>query len=208
MMNDQDIADRTTTPEEILHAGSRALFRHWEAIRGEMSAPPREWLDLRKIPALMPSMFIIEHDYHKGFVWRLAGTRLTQLWRRDLTGARVIELGVEADRKAFSRLLEGVVRTHQPFVMRFRLVSALNHVVAAEMLGLPLRTRDGSGVHILGSVMAFREIDTLCYERVTGFEISSARIIWIEPVPGRPPFAADEHPLRASLRLINGGRVN
>jgi hypothetical protein len=208
MMNDQDIADRTRTPEEILHAGSRALFRHWEAIRGEMSAPPRDWLDLRKIAALMPFVFIIEQDQRKGFVWRLAGTRLVQLWRRNLTGARVVELGEEADRKAFTRLLEGVVRTHQPFVMRFRLIFALNHIVAAEMLGLPLRARDGSGIHVLGSVIPFRDTEFLGYDRVTGFEISSARIIWTEPVPASPPLAASEHPLRASLRLINGGRAN
>ena len=92
--------------------------------------------------------------------------------------------------------------------MRFRLISALNHIVAAEMLGLPLRARDGSDIHILGSVIPFRDTELLGYDRVIGFEISSARIIWTEPVPDRPPFAPSEHPLRASLRLINGGRAN
>jgi hypothetical protein len=209
MMNSQDIADRTTTPEEILHPGSRSLFRHWEAIRGEMSAPPRDWLDLRKISAMVPFVFIIEQDQRKGFVWRLAGTRLTQLWRRSLTGTRVIELGDEADRKTFSRLLDGVVSAHQPFVMRFRLLSALNHTIAAEMLGLPLRARNGIATHILGSVMPFRDSDTLGYERLVGFEISSARVIWTEPVPTRPrPLFAEPVEAARSFRLINGGRGN
>jgi hypothetical protein len=207
-MNSHDIADRTTTPEEILHPGSRTLFRHWEAIRGEMSAPPREWLDLRKISAMAPFVFIIEPDPRKGFVWRLAGTRLTQLWRRSLTGTRVIELGDETDRKVFTRLMNGVVEGHQPFVMRFRLLSALNHTIAAEMLGLPMRARNGAGIHILGSIMPFRESDMLGYERLIGFEISSARVIWTEPVPSRPQPAAEPVFVQRNFRLINGGRAN
>ncbi len=212
-MNSQDIADRTTPPEEILHPGSRTLFRHWETIRGEMSAPPRDWLDLRKITAMVPFVFIIEQDSRKGFVWRLAGTRLTQLWRRSLTGTRVIELGEEGDRKIFTRLLNGVVEAHQPFIMRFRLLSALNHTIAAEMLGLPLRARNGAGIHVLGCVMPFRDSDTLGYDRLTGFEISSARVIWTEPVPPRPlPLFLEPQPAHAqaprTFRLINGGRAN
>ncbi|MGE3830092.1 MAG: PAS domain-containing protein [Parvibaculaceae bacterium] len=211
-MNIQDIADRATTPEEILHPGSRMLFRHWETIRGEMSAPPRDWLDLRKISAMVPFVFIMEKDRRNGFVWRLAGTRLTQLWRRSLTGKRVVELGDESDRKAFTKLLDGVVEAHQPFVMRFRLLSALNHVIAAEMLGLPLRAR-GGGIHVLGCVMPFRDSDTLGYDRLTGFEIASARVIWTEPVPIRQqPLSAEPLFVQAqaarSFRLINGGKAN
>lgn len=209
MMNVQDITDRTTTPEEILHPGSRMLFRHWESIRGELSALPRDLLDLRKITAMVPFVFIIEKDRRKGFVWRLAGTRLTQLWRRSLTGTQAIELGDEADRNTFSRLLDGVIETHQPFVMRFRLLSTLNHVIAAEMLGLPLRARNGA-IHVLGCVMPFRDSDTLGSDRLTGFEIASARFIWTEPVPRRPVSAEpvfSHAQASRNFRLINGGRA-
>ena len=39
-------------PEEILHPGSRALFRYWETIRMEDSAPNRRRLDLNRLAPL------------------------------------------------------------------------------------------------------------------------------------------------------------
>ena len=83
-----DTIKAAATPEEILHPGSRALFRYWEALRGEMSAPPRDWLDLRKIRSLVPFLFMIERKPGRDYVWRLAGTKVCRLWSMELTGKR------------------------------------------------------------------------------------------------------------------------
>lgn len=205
-----DTIKATATPEEILHPGSRALFRYWEAVRGEMSAPPRDWLDLQKIRMLVPYLFMIERKEGQGYVWRLAGTRVCELWGMELTGKPALAQGERFERETVNRLLDGVIDTHQPFVLRFRLNSSSGLNIAAEFVGLPLRARHGEATYVFGVIMPFREVSWPRNDRVTTFELSAARTIWTEPVPGakelplsRAPSANSQH----AFQIINGGRA-
>lgn len=203
-----DTIKATATPEEILHPGSRALFRYWEAVRGEMSAPPRDWLDLQKIRSLVPFLFMIERTPTHGFAWRLAGTKVCDLWGMELTGMPALAQGDPFERETVSRLLDGVVDEHQPFVLRFRLTSTLGMMVAAELVGLPLRARNNAATYVFGVVMPFREANWRRHDSVTTFELSAARSIWTEPVPGARDITPERSP-RANLphafQIINGG---
>jgi hypothetical protein len=204
----QDTLFMFDAPAEILHPGSRALFRYWEAIRGEDSAPNRRELDLNRIRAFIPSLFILERHRVKGYVWRLAGTGLCYLWRRELTGTPVLSGWDTFEQHTTERLLDGVVRAHQPFVLKFRLFTSLGHDIGAEMLGLPLRSIGGSDTHVFGAVMTFRDIDALGYDRISAIELSTARVIWTEPVPGdnlRQPLRTDVAAAGQALRIISGG---
>jgi hypothetical protein len=198
-------------PEEILHPGSRALFRYWETIRGEDSAPSRRQLNLSKIRAYVPCLFIFEHRPQKGYVWRLAGTRLCELWRRELTGSSLF-LGWDAfEKHTTERLLDGVIHAHQPFVLKFRLFTSLGHDIGAEMIGLPIRAIRGEDTHVFGGIMPFRDIGALGYDRISAVELSTARVIWTEPVPGDHPRLQLRPDLAAAaqaLRIIPGGRAD
>lgn len=202
-----DIPNQTAASEDILHPGSRALFRHWEAIRGENSAPRHAQLDLARIRDLVPSLFIAEHSFRQGYVWRLAGTHICQLWRRELTGTPIAAGWDGFERDTIERLFNGVVRRHQPFVLRFRLTSSLGHVIAAEMIGLPLLARHVKMTHVFGAVMPFRSLSMLRYDAVTRLEIQSARVIWTEPLPAdhamRPANRGDAF---SPFEIIAGGR--
>ncbi|MGE0007845.1 MAG: PAS domain-containing protein, partial [Parvibaculaceae bacterium] len=139
-----------------------------------------------------------------GYVWRLAGTRVCELWGMELTGKPALAMGERFERETVARLLDGVIDTHQPFVLRFRLHSVLGMTVAAEFVGLPLRARNGGATYVFGLVMPFREISRPRHDRVTGFELSAARTIWTEPVPGvagTPPKIPPQ-----AFQIINGGR--
>lgn len=205
-----DTIKATATPEEILHPGSRALFRYWEAVRGEMSAPPRDWLDLQKIRSLVPFLFMIERTPTRGFAWRLAGTKVCELWGMELTGMPAMAQGERFERETVTRLLDGVIDDHQPFVLRFRLSSAKGMTVAAEFVGAPLRARNNAATYVFGVIMPFREANWPRHDSVTTFELSAARTIWTEPVPG----VADAEPHRMhranlpqAFQIINGGRA-
>lgn len=202
-MQTTDTIQATATPEEMLHPGSRALFRYWETIRGEMSAPSRDWLDLKKIRSLVPFLFMIERKPGKTYAWRLAGTRVCELWGTELTGKPALAMGERFERETVIRHLDGVIDEHQPFVMRFRLNSALGMSVAAELVGLPLRARHDEATYAFGVIMPFREVSRPRHDEVTGFELSAARTIWTEPVPGAAKSAA-AHPQHA-FQIINGG---
>lgn len=202
-----DTIKASATPEEILHPGSRALFRYWEALRGEMSAPPRDWLDLQKIRSLVPFLFMIERTPGH-FAWRLAGTKVCDLWGMELTGMPALAQGERFERETVTRLLDNVIDDHQPFVLRFRLSSAMGMTVAAELVGVPLRARNNGSIYVFGVVMPFREANWPRHDSVTTFELSAARTIWTEPVPGAldsAPGKSARANLPQAFQIINGG---
>ena len=193
--------------QDILHPGSRALFRYWEGIRGERTAPDRADVDLKKIKEYVPWLFVLDrHPELQSYSWRLAGTKLCQLWRKNLTGTDFFANWSRFEREAAVRLLDSVASAHQPVVLRFRLNSSLGHSIGAEFIGLPAISRDGRTTQILGSIMPFRDIENLGYDRLTGLELSGARVIWTEPIPSATaPFTGAFARPFATFQVIEGG---
>jgi hypothetical protein len=191
----------TKPPGDALHPGSRAIFRHWEAIRGESSAPHRDDLDLRQLCQFVSWLFIMERSPRTGgYLWRLAGSKVCELWRRELTGSEVLTGLDRFEVETIQRLLDGVSRNLQPCALRLRLTTSLGQMIDAEIIALPLRARDGS-IHVFGGVLPFRDAEALGHERIAGIELSGARTIRTEPVPGEHILARAKVP----LRLVSGG---
>jgi hypothetical protein len=201
-MQTTDTIQATAAPEEMLHPGNRTLFRYWEAIRGDISAPKRDWLDLRQIRSLIPFLYMIERKPEADYVWRLAGTQVCGLWGMEVTGKPALALRERFEHETVTRLLDAVVDGHQPFVMRFRMHSGSGASVAAEFTGLPLQARNGD-THVFGAAMPFREARRLHHDHVIGFELCTARTLCAEPIR-----QAVDTPLKTSrqpFQIINGG---
>ena len=81
-------------------------------------------------------------------------------------------------------------------------------MVGAELLGLPLLARNGMRFHIFGGIFPLFDISQLGYGTITYMELSAARSIWTEPLPGDKLVASLNNPTLApaGLRLIKGGR--
>lgn len=212
LVNEQQAASHDESA--ILHPSSRALFRFWEAMRAERAAPRRAELDLKQIRPLVPNLLIADSGVSgMAYRWRLAGTGICELYRRELTGQNMMsgwdgfEIGV------MSRFLDGVVRNHQPCLLRFRFRTNLDQIIGAELIGLPILASDGRTIHVFGGVFPFREIASLAYDRIESMELSGARSIWTEHLPGdhllsQAAHSAETHvsrPFRA-FQVIDGGR--
>lgn len=201
-----DMTDETTTPGEVLHPGTRAIFRHWEAIRGEAAAPHRSDIDLNLLRRYVPWLFIMERSPRQSsYVWRLAGSKICELWRYELTGSDAFAGWDPFERDTIRRLFDGVTTALQPCALRVRLVTSLGQFIGTEFICLPIRARDANAVHIFGAAMPFRDPSSLAYDRLTAIELVSARTIWTEPVPGirfDPPVP----PRPTALQVIPGGR--
>jgi hypothetical protein len=191
-------------PEEILHPGTRALFRYWESLRGEGSAPDRSQLDLRPIRAYLSCLYIIEEQPPRGHRWRLAGTGICQIWKRELTGTPAIAGLDRLEMDTVARLLNGVIRAHQPFVLRLRLITSLSQELGAEMIALPVHDARLSRTVVFGAVMPFRDINLMGYESISETSITTSRVIWTEHGGDR------QFPLfgRRRLTVIPGGRAD
>ena len=171
------------------------MFRFWETVRAERAAPNRAELDLKQIGRQAPDLFIIEHSLGN-YRWRLAGTRICELYRRELTGRDCLAGWDCFERDTIGRFLGAVTGTLQPCVLRFRLVTSHSQTIGVEMVGLPLVERSGESVHVFGGLFPFRDIAPLTYDHIVVQEISSARTIWTQHLPG------DQ--LAARLRAVPG----
>ena len=195
---------------QILHPGTRTLFRFWEKIRAENAAPGRDDLDLKQISAIVPNLVILERDHlHQTYRWRLAGSEACLLYRRRLTGTDALAGWNSYERGTLKQMLDTVVTSLQPCLIHFRLTTDRDHVLGAELLGLPIHARNGSRFHIFGGVFPFRDISDLAYDSIKHQELSGTRSIRTEPLPGDKLVAG----LRGAnlpdggLRLIKGGRL-
>jgi hypothetical protein len=205
----------TTTPQdgmdslqEILHPGSRALFRYWEGIRGEQAVPSRRAIDLRSISPYVSTLFIIERlGPRRTLTWRLAGSSIGDLFKRELTGSPVFKDWPQFERETSAKLLDGVIDTHQPCSIRFRLITPEGQRIGTEMIAMPILSSESAAVHIFGSLMTFSDIPGAGYSRVSKIELSSAKVIWTVPVPGDHVAAGLRLPrTQPQLTLIDGGR--
>ncbi len=204
-----DSKDASQAYAHIRHPGTRALFSFWEKIRGEKAAPGRDDLDLRQISPIVPNLLILERDHlHQSYKWRLAGSEICQLYRQKLTSTNALAGWGGFERNTLKQLFDTVVTGLQPCLVRFRLSTDLGQVIGAELLGLPILAKNGTRFHVFGGIFPLRDISQLGYGSVTGLELSAARSIWTEPLPGDRLVAGLDSPrvTPPGLTLIRGGR--
>ena len=193
----------------IRHPGTRALFSFWEKIRGEKAAPNRDDLDLRQIAAIAPNLLMLERDHlFQTFKWRLAGSEISQLYRQNLTSTDALAGWRSFERDTLKQLFTTVIARLQPCLVRYHLTTDTGQVIGAELVGLPIHARNGSRFHIFGGIFPLRDISNLGYSAITFLELTAARSIWTEPLPGDKLVASLNNPdIRPpGLRLIKGGR--
>lgn len=202
--------DRDTNQADfvILHPGSRTLFRYWERVRGERAAPRRSEIDLKQLRPYVGNLFVLERrrDIYR---WRVAGTRVCELYRRDLTGGDSLADLDTFERATIGSFLAAVVETLQPCVLRFRLNTSERQTIGVEMLGVPVQSGPGDSIHVFGSLFPFRDASTMSYERITGVELSGARSIHTEHLPGDELVArlrAGPAGPRRPFQVVHGGR--
>jgi hypothetical protein len=198
---------------QILHPGSRQLFRHWEMLRAERACPTREEFDLASLKPLMADMIIIDRDHlRNSFRFRLAGTRVCSLFGRNVTGTSVVENWDNFEADVISRHLLTVVNQQQPAVVRMRLTTDRGQVVAAELVALPVQMRGSHRIQIIGALFPFRSAQSLGHSGISHTELVSARVIWTEHVlpEDNTESASRLPPIRPGMRnftLIDGGKV-
>jgi hypothetical protein len=204
-----DISDLSQAESHILHPGTRTLFRYWETIRAERAAPNRNDLDLKQIAAIVPNLIMLERDHMRlTYNWRVAGTATCNLLCREPTGTDALAGWGKFERDTVIKLLDKVVTSLQPCLIRFRLTTNTDQIIGAEMLGLPLQARNGSRFQVFGGIFPFRDAAPLNYDHITNMELSGARTIWTEHLPGDKLVAQLANSARpmAGLRVIEGGR--
>jgi hypothetical protein len=192
-----------TADQQVLHPGSRMLFRHWEALRAEKAFPSRRQIHLGDVKSLIPQLFILEPDRNAStFRFRLSGTGIDHLWGTTLTGTSILDGWDSFERDVIYRTLRVAHENYQPALIRLRLFTELGDIVGGELLALPVERNDRRGIELFGGLFPFTDVSRMAVGRVTSRQLVTTRTIWTEhletsesaPMTSRQPF-----------RVIDGG---
>jgi hypothetical protein len=203
------VTDKTSFDQaaiQILHPGSRALFRYWESLRAERPCPNRKDVDLHHIVNIVPDMMIIEKNIlNTGWQYRLAGTRVCEFYRSELTGKDVLAGWDGFERNVVAKCFDVTQQRLQPSLVRMRFISDLGNTIAAEMIALPIHTIDEAKVQIIGGFFPFVAHNRNAVDHLVRRELVSARMIWTEHDQGDLSVASADPKTGSHLRVIQGG---
>lgn len=196
----------------IVHAQTRALSTYWESLRAGQLVPFRSQVDPRQMRCDVGSLFIIEALPDGAQRFRLAGSRIVDMFGMELRGMPVRSIMAGEAREALRALIAGMLEEPAQAYARLR-PEAGSHALW-EMSLLPLRSDDGTidrGIGLIFQLAGGRSIDGLMPLRLT-FERRS--LVRIEPPArvagdaaagfGEPP-AGFAGPEPGGLTAIEGG---
>lgn len=138
---------------EIGHPALRDLYRHWEARRGGRAMPARADMDPVELPRkLLPNLFLVDvEDSPRRFRYRLVGTELTAVMRRELAGEYIDEMPFLFRKFALPAYAE-VMKRAAPTYREINAIEALWRIRYRRLL-LPLAD-DGLRINmILGAII-------------------------------------------------------
>lgn len=136
----------------------RDFFDYWDRLRGSRSMPMRSEVDPLDVPRpILPSLYILIRDDDGGFRFRLVGTRLAEIFGRDITGKRIEEVLRDEVLSNALRSYDMIIRMKKPSHSRARYFPASGeNPFLYQRLTLPLGT-DAQTTHLLGALFLQRE---------------------------------------------------
>lgn len=191
---------------QMLDAGSRKLFRYWEALRAERPCPNRSDIDLRQIVEIMPNMVILDCDQpSRTWRYRLVGTEVCRLMDHSLTGEDALGGWDSFERDVVSKSFSIAKERKQPCLVRMRFDYDGAPKLAAEMIALPVFDEKSLQIQLFGSVFPLLNGRQFLPATLIRRELVSTRMIWTEHETGDALVAQIGRKAVPMLRVINGG---
>ena len=201
--NDRNNIDKSSA--HIIHAGSRHLFRYWEALRAERPCPIRADVKMAKLAQVLPNIAIMEKSELAAWHFRLAGSQVCQLLQKQVTGQDALHGFDSFERDVISKTLNLAAERLQPALVRMRLMYTGSEAIAAEMLALPVWDQVTNNVQLLGGLFAFHGENHQPSGLLQRRELVSARVIWTEHEHGDNLLEHVGRKAPPALRVIQGG---
>ncbi len=203
------------------HPATTELFRYWDALRGERSAPERNDIDPGAIRTILADTFMLEFDSERRFPFRLAGTRVNALFDAEQKGTSFLELWTAAERRNLLGVLLGVANGPCPTLIGAGAAPAGHEALPFELLLLPMRHHGKTHSRILGLISpigrpawlgllpvgplkltTLRTLDRQEQARPREVAATPQRLAARMRTVGRRPLET-----RPTLRVIEGGRA-
>ncbi|KQT07750.1 PAS domain-containing protein [Methylobacterium sp. Leaf399] len=168
------------------HPTSRLLHAYWDRVRRDRAAPERREIEPGAIRNLLSDALILSVDVPAGnAAFRLAGTRVCALFRRELRGADFARLWGEPTADPW-RLVEAVAVDTVGMVAGLRGETSEGEAVDLELLLLPLRHRGQTQSRILGALSPQVIPHWLGLRPLVHLSTTSLRVLGPDALPAAP----------------------
>lgn len=179
------------------HANTRTLHAYWETRRRGEPAPARADIAPEDLGALLSYIFLLRRMDREHHVFRLAGTGLCGLHKREFRDQNFLSLWSDHDRAHMTALLEGALSAPGPARAMCEAVTLDSRDCRVELTLLPLRGPEGWLDRVLG---LYQPLDPA---RLGGRPVLRHRVTQLFPA-GRPEpsmslFRRDDAPAPRAL---------
>jgi hypothetical protein len=194
----------TDTDGQVLHPGSRKLFRYWEGLRAEAPCPPRTAFKLLPLKDIVSNLFILEpRVLPHGYVFRLCGTLACEILGGEQTGTDFLSGWDSFERRLINDIMVNAVQQRQPGLLRLRLTRQSKAMTGVEMIALPFVAANGN-IQLLGGLFSFAALPSFT-DPITQRELITVRSLWTEHGAGDVLLRSVENRGSPLLRVIEGG---
>jgi hypothetical protein len=209
-------------PLGMKHRTSNVLYSYWNELRAGRLAPQRLEIEPSRIVGILSDTFMLERVDAATYQFRLAGTRLCELFGSELRGRNFLDDWSTEDRAWLVRDLTTVCEQGAVAVLGFEGSSDNRHRVELEAVLLPLVHGTSKIGRLMGAISTASSPHWLDSEPLRRRRLLRRELIWpdgrphsvIERLGRQAPFLAARaqlrvvKPARPSFRVLEGGRTD
>jgi hypothetical protein len=185
---------------------SQTLFDYWNEVRGDRLAPRRFDIEPARISSILAETFILERLDPHTFRFRLAGTRICEIFGQELRNTSFLQLFPADDRLHLGRQLGTIAEQGGVCVVEFRASAGDRKSVLFECMILPLTDPRGVVTRYLGAISPSENPEWLGTEAVSIRSLVRDELIWPDgrphPVVERSGFQAPFRPHLVAARIV------
>src|SRR5690242_1877658 len=152
------------------HPASREFFDYWDGKRGHARAPERSDFEPNAVRALLGDIFVLSCDTSASYPFRVAGTRLSAMFGRDLKGASFPDLFTAASRGEIEEIVATVAGEMLPAIAGLTATDQRGAPSPLELLLLPFNSRAHAPISLTGLLAPFESTGSVIGElKLTSF---------------------------------------
>jgi hypothetical protein len=206
---------------EMKQRAIQILYSYWNELRAGRMAPRRLEIEPSRIAGILAETFMLERNDANNFQFRLAGTRLCEIFGSELRGTNFLAGWSERDRCILEHELATTCSQGAVCALTIEASADGQHRLELEVILLPLLHSADTIGRIIGAMSANSTPQWLTSERLVTRRLLRHQLIWPD---GRPhsvveraglqspfvpaaPDARQSRSDRPQLRVVEGGRA-
>jgi hypothetical protein len=193
------------------------LYAYWDGLRAGRIAPLRLEIDPSRLGAILPEIFLLERTDAATYCYRLAGTRLCEIFGAELRGGNFLDGWSRQDRVALAGDLRLTCDQGAATLLTMEAGADSVRRIELEAILLPLTHANALAGRVIGAMSAVTSPHWLGHDHLLDKRLLRHELIWpngrplseVAPGGGEPLFApatAATKSDRRAFRVLDGGR--